>query len=130
MELTVIDCGTVKGLPMKRLFRGFTASKVSDSVEVEYEEYLETPSGDKVEWQVKSYIVKNYPAVTHQEQEIIEEIPQFEEDGITPKMITVTDKEASTRFTIWYSQLGAVISSAVNSTLIAIPTGVPEKIIL
>jgi hypothetical protein len=51
MNIPIFDAGTHKGLPRKRQFTKLVLNPelIEGAIHVEYKEWLETPSGDKIE---------------------------------------------------------------------------------
>lgn len=108
---------TASGLPMYRRFKSFEANRESESIVVWFEQWLESPTGEKLELVTKNYIAKNsaevyyivpekghiVPATGHDDAitgEYVVDVPEhYVVDKAEQKIITQPKKED---FNNWY----------------------------
>lgn len=139
------DALTSSGLPMYRRFKSFEANREDEFILVWFEQWLESPTGEKLEFATKNYSTKNITEVSYivPEKGHLQAATGHDENGvyvidvpekyiIDKKEHTVITQEKNTGFSDWYfysikkEMVGMTIGKdlivgSINQALINLP---------
>ncbi len=110
-----LDCGTKKGMKLKRVLTNISVDTEGCIINLRYREFMEAPDGSEVEPVLSTRSLQDREEITQQRQASKNGKLVYEKNQ--PKMETIITQDECTEYTDWMAKFGSAIISDAENTI-------------